>query len=414
MAVRTRSEHSPPPADIRESPRPLRVLFLAPGDVSKGRVEPISWMQTCRAYAERGADVTLVTLRVRRPDAIPKSSVWDHFGLPRSFRIAAVPTLLGHDASTRRFRLWAGMPALALALFTATRQALRPKKVVVHTRVPVLAAPFVLVGRLLPKRRRPLLVFETHTLPKTANGWIVRGVDLVVVNSQKLALDVARQFSLPPERVLFAPLGPHNRIRRHDKNAARTKLALPGEAAIACYAGKMTEEHNEFLLAVAAELAHTVRRFLLLLVGGNPRILAWTRERVAQLGLGDSVILTGFIAPSSVDLYLAAADVLVYHMPSSLSIFPYCTPAKGYDYQAAYRPIVGTDIPLFEEVFGPDGERAIRVTERTPQALADGVRRALELEDGGRAMVERAAAWINERTWESRTDTILRALGVHR
>ena len=29
------------------------MLFLAPGDVRKGRVEPIFWMQTCRAFAER-------------------------------------------------------------------------------------------------------------------------------------------------------------------------------------------------------------------------------------------------------------------------------------------------------------------------------------------------------------------------
>jgi glycosyltransferase involved in cell wall biosynthesis len=248
-------------------------------------------------------------------------------------------------------------------------------------------------------------------LPTTANGWIVRRVDLVVVNSQKLALDVGRQFGLSRERVLFAPLGPYNRVRRQDKTAARADLALPKEAAIACYAGKMTEEHNEFLLATAAELAGKVPRFLLLLVGGNPRILEWTRQRVTQLGLDDSVILAGFVAPAAVDLYLAAADALVSHMPSSLSIFPYCTPAKGYDYQAAGRPIVGTDIPLFEEVFGPDGERAIRV-ERTPQALADGLLRAFELEDGGRAMAERAAAWIKQRTWERRTGSILRALGV--
>jgi glycosyltransferase involved in cell wall biosynthesis len=388
------------------------VLFLAPGDVSKGRVEPISWMQTCHAYAERGADVTLVTLRVRRQDAMP-GSVWDHFGLPPSFRIVAIPTPLGPNAPTRWFRLFAGVPALALAVLTALRQAVRQQNVVVHARAPVLAAPFVLVRRLLPARRRPLLVFETHTLPQTANGWVVRGADRVVVNSKRLASDIAREFGLPPERVVFAPLGPYNRIRRRDKAAARAELGLPGDAAIACYAGKMTEEHNEFLLDTAAELARRVPRFVFLLVGGNPEILSWSRERVARLGLGDAVVLTGFVAPSAVDVYLAAADVLVYHMPSSLSTFPYCTPAKGYDYQAAGRPIVGTDIPLFEEVFGPDGDRAIRVTERTPRALADGVLRALALEDGGLAMAERASAWIEERTWARRTDTILRALGSH-
>jgi glycosyltransferase involved in cell wall biosynthesis len=388
-----------------------RVVFLAPGDVSKGRVEPISWMQTCHAYAQRGADVTLVTLRVRRPDAIA-GSVWDHFGLPRSFRIIAVPTLLAHNSSTNWFRLFAGGTALALALFTALRQAVRPRKVVVHARAPILAAPFVLVRPLLPARRRPLLLFETHTLPKAGTRWIVRGADRVVVNSQKLALDMTWHFGLSHDRVVFAPLGPYNRIRRHEKTAARAELGLPLDAPIACYAGKMTEEHNEFLLRTAADLARRVPRFVFLLVGGNPGILTWTRERVTRLDLGDSVVLTGFVAPSVVDVYLAAADVLVFHMPSSISIFPYCTPAKGYDYQAACRPIVGTDIPLFEEVFGPDGERAIRVTERTPRGLSEGVLQALALEDGGLVMAQRASEWIKERTWERRIDTVMRALAI--
>jgi glycosyltransferase involved in cell wall biosynthesis len=368
-------------------------------------------MQTCHAYAQRGADVTLVTLRVRRPDAIA-GSVWDHFGLPRSFRIIAVPTLLAHNASTNWFRLFAGGTALALALFTALRQAVRPRKVVVHARAPILAAPFVLVRPLLPARRRPLLLFETHTLPKAGTRWIVRGADRVIVNSQKLALDMTRHFGLSYDRVVFAPLGPYNRIRRHEKTAARAELGLPRDAPIACYAGKMTEEHNEFLLRTAAELARRVPRFVFLLVGGNPGILTWTRERVTRLDLGDSVVLTGFVAPSAVEVYLAAADVLVFHMPSSVSIFPYCTPAKGYDYQAACRPIVGTDIPLFEEVFGPDGERAIRVTERTPRGLSEGVLQALALEDGGLVMAQRASEWIKERTWERRIDTVMRALAI--
>lgn len=412
MALGKRSEHAPPAGDVRESPRALRVLFLAPGDVSKGRVEPITWMQTCRAYAQRGAEVTLVTLRVRRPDAIPADSVWAHFGLPASFRIIAVPTLLGHDAPTRWFRLNAGLPALALALGTVAGQAVRPRNIIVHARAPVLAAPFALVGRLLPKRRRPHLLLETHSLPKKTNGWIVRSADLVVVNSQKLALDMTRHFGLSPERVLFAPLGPHNRIHRHDKTAARVELGLPTEGAIACFAGKLTEEQNEFLLAAAVQLAHEVPHFLFVLMGGNPRIAAWTRRKIDELGVSDSVLLTGFVAPSRVDLYLAAADVLVYHVPSSVPTFAYCTPAKGYDYQAAGRPIVATDIPLFEEVFGRDGERAIRVVERTPQALAAGVVQAFKLEDGGRAMTERAAAWTKERTWERRTRLILQSFGI--
>ena len=101
-------------------------------------------------------------------------------------------------------------------------------------------------------------------------------------------------------------------------------------------------------------------------------------------------------------------------MPRSLGTFEYCTPSKGYEYQAAKRPIVATDIPLFEEQFGEDGERAIRVHEHTPEAFAEGIDKALSLEDGGAEMIERASAWVAQRTWDVRVDEILAAVQLSR
>jgi glycosyltransferase involved in cell wall biosynthesis len=411
------------PAAQRERPKePLaklarqgagtRLVFLAPGDVGKGRVEPISWMRTCSAYAARGLDVTLVTLKVRRPDAVPPEEVWQHYGLEPSFRLVAMPTLLGRDAPVWWFRLWAGLAASAFAFRTAVIQMLRPRRVVVHARQTILAAPFVLLQRFLPRSRRPILVFETHSLSKREHAWVLRRVDLIVTNSQKLADDECALLRVPAERVLHAPLGPHNSVGPRPKDRSRRALGVPVSAVVAAYVGKLTEDICEFLLGAACRLTGAIKDFRLLIVGGNPEILAWTRDRIRELGLADVVILAGFVEPRRVELYHAAADVLLFHVPSSFLTFPYCTPSKGYEYQAAGRPIVATDIPLFEEVFGRDGERAIRVVERTPEALAQGVLRALTLEDRGRQMTDRAAEWVRGRTWEARVDAVLGALGI--
>jgi glycosyltransferase involved in cell wall biosynthesis len=276
-----------------------------------------------------------------------------------------------------------------------------------------MLAPFVVLRHLAPRGSRPILVLETHTLPTDNNAWIVKCCDLIVVNSETLAAEVGARFRISSARVLHAPLPPFNPvIRPTPKSDARAALGLDADAAIACYTGKMTRDHNEFLLEAARDAARRMERFRLLLVGGNPKILEWTRRRAAELGVDDTVILAGFVPPAKVGTYQAAADVLVYHMPETVGIFPYTTPAKGYEYQAMERPIVATDFPLFGEVFGKDGERAVRVVDRTPAGFADGIARAFALGESGREMTERAAAFVRERTWSNRSAAILDALNV--
>lgn len=389
-----------------------RLLFLAPGDIGKGRVEPISWMQTCHAYANAGLDVRLVTLGIRRRDAVSASEIWTYYGLTRSFRISVMPTILGPNPSVSSFRLWAGSAAFVLAIKELVSGSARSGPLLIHARSPVLAAPFAALRRVLPEAHRPMLVLETHALPRPSNAWILRAADLIVVNSDKLAVDLRAKFDLPTRRVLHAPLGPYNAVHQLPKDEARRELGISSDATLASYTGKMTEEHNEFLLQTAEALAPRLSGFRLLLVGGNPEILDWTRRRTHELDLNESVIIAGFVAPARVHVYQAASDVLLYHMPSSMEIFEYCTPAKGYEYQATGRPVVATDIPLSEEVFGPDGERVIRVQDRTPESFAAGVLRALSLEGEGREMTERASAWVRTRTWENRTQAILGALEI--
>jgi glycosyltransferase involved in cell wall biosynthesis len=388
-----------------------KVIFLAPGDVAKGRVEPIFWMRTCAAYAAAGFDVTLVTLTMRRPDGVPPSGVWSHYGIEPNFRIVIARTPLRRDASVHWFRVWAGLVASKTALVaTAGRLLDAADPLLIHTRLPILAAPFLASRRLLSPSRRPRVVFETHALPRREHAWVARNADLVVTNSEHLASELRRDFRLDGDSVLHAPLPPHNPIERKSKLDARRELGVPVDAQLACYTGKMTENQNEFLLQAARAVAEKAAECRFVLVGGNPEVLEWTRRRMRELRIDDGrIIIAGFVPPQRVGVYQSAADVLVHHVEETVNTFPYCTPAKAYEYQAAQRPIVATDIPLFEEVFGEDGERALRVGEHSPEALATGIIRALALDESS-AMAERAAAWVRDRTWERRTGQILAAL----
>lgn len=390
---------------------PTRLLFLAPGDVRKGRVEPISYMRTCAAFAARGLDVHLVTPWMHRVDAISKGQVFSHYGLEPTFRIHTLPTPLSGNAPTWWFRLCVGSAASMLALREAVRHAVRPVPLVLYTRSPVFVAPFLWFRPAFFRGPRPRLVMETHVLPNPANRWIVRSMDFIVVNSDRLRADVVERFDVPENRVLPVPLGPYNEVRPHPKREARERLGLPLHDAIACYSGKMIREQNEVLLLATHRVREAIPGFRLLLVGGNPAILEWTRRRMRELALEDAVVLAGFVAPREVELYQSAADVLVLTMGTALEHFPYATPAKAYEYMRIGRPVVASDFPLFAEVFGADGERAIRVGT-DDASLASGIKAALSLPDGGQALAERGARFVEGRTWPARVDTVLEALGA--
>lgn len=385
------------------------LLFLAPGDVRKGRVEPIFWMQTCRAFAERGFDVSLVSFRTSRPDGVPLSSVWDHFGMEPAFRLRELPTPLTSTSPRWWSRLWFAGAALALAVARLGRQAVRPRTLIVYSRLPVLMVPWIALRRLLPASRRPYVVYDTHALPHRSSGWVVRNVDLVFVNSLRLKERVSERFGVPPERVIQAYNAPFTVVRRYPKAEARRCLGLPSTAVIACHAGKLVRDEVELFLRAIALLITRIPDFRLLLVGGNPAILEWVRRRADELAVADALLLVGFVEPVKVEFYLSAADVLLVHIARTVGTFDYATPSKSYDYMAAGRPIVATDLPLWAEIFGDDGERAIRTTHE-PDSLADGIEHALSLGDGGRAMTERASEWVREMTWERRVEAVLRAL----
>jgi glycosyltransferase involved in cell wall biosynthesis len=396
----------PVSAVMRTEPR---LVYLAPGDVTKGRIEPIYWMQTCCAFAEHGLNVHLVALRVRMPDAIDPSEIWDHFGV-RPFRLTRVPTLLSAESTTFAFQFWAASISTAAALTVAASRRGHRGTTVIYSKSPALLSGFVNLRPILP--RRLVLVMELHALPTTRATGMARRADLIVASSTKLADDLVDAFRIDRSKILVEqPVAPVD-AAPIPKAEARAKLGISADSTVACYTGKFVDDQIDFLLRSAIPLKQTLERFRLLLVGGNPRARCWVARRARDLGVSDVVQMPGFVPPSRVRLYQAAADVLLLHLAESAGTWQHATPAKAFDYMAAGRPIVSTSFPLFSEVFGCDGSRAVRV-EHDPEQYADAVVRTLAAPDVGVAMAQRAADWISSRSWQKRTERVLAALEAH-
>ena len=81
---------------------------------------------------------------------------------------------------------------------------------------------------------------------------------------------------------------------------------------------------------------------------------------------------TGFVPPSDIPLYLAAADMLVMPTTPDLAYAAYTSPLKLFEYMASGRPIVASGLASVREVLD-DGGNAVLYEANSAEGLAEAV-----------------------------------------
>jgi glycosyltransferase involved in cell wall biosynthesis len=148
-----------------------------------------------------------------------------------------------------------------------------------------------------------------------------------------------------------------------------------------------------------------------LVIGGHEREpdLARVRALADALGIADRVQFTGLVPPSQVAGLLRAADVLVLPNPASAISTRFTSPLKLFEYMAAGRPIVATDLPALREVLR-DGQTAVLVTPGDASALAAGIERVVTDARLAERLATAARAAVDDYTWDRRAERLERLL----
>jgi glycosyltransferase involved in cell wall biosynthesis len=122
----------------------------------------------------------------------------------------------------------------------------------------------------------------------------------------------------------------------------------------------------------------------LLLVGGTPGQVAAAAASVAQLGLGDSIFLTGRVSKSTAMRYTKLAHVLV-----SPRLHGTNTPLKIYEQLASGKPLVATRIWSHTQVLN---DSVCILVEPDAESIARGLLRAIGDPEYSHLVASRAQA----------------------
>lgn len=378
----------------------MRILYLADIRFPLERANGIQSMETCHALASRGHAVTMAV----RPDTqVPARDPFTFYGLPRleTLTIEQVP-VTGPPAARRAGYL----------TFSLGRSAGRARQDLIFTRDLGIASLLL----RLPATLRAPLVYESHgiasetaaALPQLVSGAPVASaakLRRLTKRDDRVWRDADGYVTITAglKSALESRFGTRPRVAVvHDGTSVPSPMPQPPapRSFTVGYAGHLYPWKGVDLVVEAVAGLQDVRG---LIVGGHAQEadLARVTELAERLYCSQRITFTGMVAPPDVSERLRDADVLVLPNPPSAVSSEFTSPLKLFEYMAADRPIVASDLPSIREVL-TDGRNALLFEAGNAQALTGAIRRIKDDPALGPRLAGQALLDVRDYTWARR------------
>lgn len=367
-----------------------RLLYVHNIRMPGPEANTVNVAKMCDAFASHGCDVTLATLPGRADQAL-KPSIYAHYGLSHDFHITALPQFCARPTFAAMMSAW----------LTETR----------HPHILYTRAPHV--AWLACKRGVPSII-ELHA-------------DLHAFSplGARLLRDVMDSRSLRGAVVISEAL--RDRLRRALGKGAPPLLVAHGGADLDETAiSPPALQKRDFAVGFVGRF---YRGRGLELIAALCLACPWADFHVAG---GETEALTAFIGPlprnmivhgslphSAVAALMHRCDVLiapyqraVYVADGRTDTASWMSPLKVFEYMAAGRPIIASDLPAIREVLR-HADTALLCDPDSPSDWAKALGALREDAGTRQRLAARAAAELQARyTWRARAGHILEGCGV--
>ena len=365
----------------------MKILAIAMSRIPAPNANGIQVMKVCQALAQLGHEVILLVpdMQPQRPS---REELAAYYGLEKTFEVRWITT------PTRRAFTW-----------RALREARKEDPNLIYSWSPQ-STVFALLHRLP-------VIFELHEPPLGRFGpWWYRAFLRIsgkkrLVSITNALRDVLSQSYGLPKDIIIAPNGID--LERYESlpspKLARQQIGISDAPTVICtghlYAGRGVET----FLALAKKSLGT--QFVW--VGGRQvEVEEWSEKSKEQ----KNVKFTGFIHNSELPLYQSAADILIAPYERVISgssggdSASVASPMKIFDYMAAKRPIITSNLPVIREVL--DEKSAIFCPPDDVDAWHAAITRLLADDSLRKKLAENAYERVREFTWVERAKKILK------
>lgn len=379
---------------------PVRITYVTHTRFPTEKAHGNQVAHVCHALAQLGHEVTLLAPTVQ--NAITEDP-HAYYGLPPNFLVAhpgsfdALGSVLVPGPLGFLVGMWSYRRTLKNYFRTHTAD-------VIYARSPSILPPLLRTG--IP------VMLELHRLPRFFRKFFVRlcnrcfrvicltspmcdalvswGADPARVSVEGDAVDSMRFENLP------------------SKDEARRDFHIRTDRSVVGYVGRLKTLGMEKGVAdLLRAVAHERGRFFAFIVGGPQSDRQEYESMATALGLtSEDVLFTGQLPASKVPISLAACDMLAMPFPDLPHYRSFMSPLKMFEYMAANRPLITSDLPSVRDVLSE--ETAVFCK---PDDAADLARALVWIADHpaeARVIAERARTLVMERySWKERMQRIV-------
>jgi glycosyltransferase involved in cell wall biosynthesis len=392
----------------------VKLLYLSLMRFPTEKAHGLQIMQNCEAFAEAGASVELwVSSRSTPAELAAIGDAHAYYGVSACFTIRRVPSVdlypwaAGRPGRERLAFYVATVSYLMVLAFLLTRN----RADVYYSRDEAI---LWLLRWLVPRGR---LVYEAHLLPPPGRG---RRLQASVARASGLSIAITAPLrdqlvamGARPGRTLVA----HDGFRRGrfaampTSAAARQQVGWPANAIIVGFVGRLHMLGVDKGLDTLTSALLRVPGVCLAIVGGPPAMAdAYRAAWLAAGGAADRWLYAGEVPPTEVPRYLAAMDICAMPHPMTEQYAYYTSPLKLFEYMAAGRAIVASDLPAWRDVLTHE-VTALLVPPDDADALGGAISR-LQADPALRERIGRKAreTALERYTWDARAGRILQAI----
>jgi glycosyltransferase involved in cell wall biosynthesis len=352
------------------------LLVLMSSELPNQTASAAQQVKTAHALARSGIRVRLIAKHV---GAVPSpEEVLGHYGLVPDDNLEVI--IISVPKGRQRNRVF-------FARVLASK-AWRGKRIGILTR-----EPRVFPMSMITPGRTPIL-FEAHEpaglddrplnrRSRRLQGWALRSARGVVAVT-KAGGEGFAGMGVEPQRLAVIPNG----ADPLQLDAPRPELT--SEIRLS-YVGSFQEDRGVDVLVKALPLidkrvsVHTVGEW-------RPDRRELIADLARALGVEDRLTMHPAVAHGEVPKHLAEADILVLPMTGSSVGQTFASPMKLFEYMAAGRPIIASDLPTVREIVGEDEAWFFKMGDE--RSLADAVTRVV-------------AEWPDARMRASRAEHLL-------